>query len=258
MKNFRVDEINNRIELLDNRFYEFEGQYYPSVTTILDAYPKGPAFYEWLKIAGEKADEIRDNFGKRGSVVHNLTEQYDKGFEVTLMSGSEPKYTSLEWAMFERYIDFSTRFKPEILEIELNYASHKLKYGGTLDRVMIINGKLTLIDIKTSNYLHNHFWLQLAAYVRLYEEKNPSVKIEQIGILWLNAKTRTDGKGDAIQGTGWQLKLPDRSIIDYWQLFDATHQLWNIEFGTMKPKNTTYQLSYTKQARIVEEEEETI
>ncbi len=248
MKAFKIDETNNRIELLDNRFYEFRGQFYPSVTTILDAYPKGPAFYEWLKMAGEKADEIRDSFGKRGSVVHQLTERYDKEEEVHLMSGGEPAYTSLEWSMFERYIEFSTKFTPEILGIELNYASDTLGYGGTLDRIINLNGELVLIDIKTSNYMHNHFWLQMAAYVKLFEAKNPGEanKIKKIAILWLNAKTRTDGKKDAIQGNGWQLKFGEKTIDEYWELFQAVHKLWLIEFGSLKPKNTIYQLKHQK------------
>jgi hypothetical protein len=243
---YKIDAENNRIELLDNRFYEFNGQLYPSVTTILDAYPKGPAFFEWLKMAGEKADEIRDQFGKRGSVVHNLTEQYDNGFPVTLMSDNGPLYSSLEWAMFERYIDFSNRFAPDILGVELNYASEVLKFGGTLDRVIKLNGKLVLIDIKTSNYLHNHFWLQMAAYVKLFEEKNPGQKIDQIAILWLNAKTRTEGKKDDIQGIGWQLKFSEKSIEEHYELFQATHKLWSIEFGSLKPKNQIYQLKHQK------------
>lgn len=246
MDAYKIDELNNRIELLDNRFYEFNGEFYPSVTTILDAYPKGPAFFEWLKMAGEKADEIRDQFGKRGSVVHNLTEQYDKGNQVTLMFEGSPQYTSLEWSMFERYIDFSNRFKPEISGIELNYASASLGYGGTLDRVIKLNNKLILIDLKTSNYLHNHFWLQMAAYVKLFEEKNPTQKIDEIAILWLNAKTRTEGKKDDIQGIGWQLKFGEKSIEEYYELFQAVHKLWLIEFGSLKPKNQIYKLKHQK------------
>lgn len=247
MNHYKIDVSQNRVELLDNRFYEFNGQLYPSVTTILDAYPKGPAFFEWLKQAGEKADEIRDQFGKRGSVVHQLTEAYDRNFEVQLMSeDGKPQYTSLEWSMLERYIDFIQRFKPEVLGIELNYASPDLKYGGTLDRIVNINDKLYLIDIKTSNYLHNHFWLQMSAYVKLFEEKNPGTKIDGIGIMWLNAKTRTEGKTGDIQGVGWQLKFGEKSIDEYYELFQAVHKLWLIEFGSLKPKNQIYQLKHQK------------
>lgn len=245
-ENYRIDTDTNRIEFLDSRFYEFQGNYYPSVTTILEAYPKGAAFYEWLKAVGQNADDIRDDFGKRGSVVHNLTELYDKEIEVNLMVDGRAQFTTVEWAMFERYVEFSKRFKPEIILIEANYCVPELGFGGTLDRVLKINGKNLLIDIKTSNYLHNHFWLQMAAYVRLYEAMNPLEKIDGIGILWLNAKTRTDGKGEAIQGQGWQLKLPEKSIEDYWKLFTATKALWQVEFGTMKPKNISYNLTHKK------------
>lgn len=56
----------DRIEFLDSRFYQHaNGNFYPSVTTILDAYPKSAAFYEWLKKAGEDADEIRDEAGRK-------------------------------------------------------------------------------------------------------------------------------------------------------------------------------------------------
>lgn len=244
---FIINEKENRIELLDNRFYQDEvtKELFPSATTILDAYPKGQAFFEWLKIAGEKADEIRDSFGKRGSTVHNLTEMYDIGLEVSLMDEfKKPQYTSLEWAMFERYVEFSKKYEPKIVTIEANLCSNKLKFGGTLDRVIKLNGKTLLIDIKTSNYLHNHYWLQMSAYVKLWEESGGE-KIDQIAILWLNAKTRTDGKGDAIQGYGWQLKYPDKDIEYYWRLFQATHALWNEENGTMKPKNVVYQLTHS-------------
>lgn len=251
MENFRIETDKNRIELLDQRFYEKDGQYYPSVTTILEAYPKGQAFFEWLKVAGEKADDIRDEFGKRGSVVHNLTEQYDMGLEVTLMDDNgRAKYTSVEWAMFERYVEFMDRFEPEVLLIEAHYCNPELGFGGTLDRVVRIKDKIVLLDIKTSNYLHNHFWLQMAAYEKLYQYNNSlnkdAVKIDEIAILWLNAKTRTEGRDNTIQGKGWQLKFPEKSIHDYWKLFSATQALWNAEFGTMKPRNIFYNLTHKK------------
>lgn len=248
MEHFKIDSENNRIEFLDARFYQKDGQYFPSVTTILEAYPKGPAFYEWLKMMGDKADEVRDSFGKRGSVVHNLTEQYDLGNEVSLFDDFGAKYTSFEWAMFERYVEFSERFKPEVLLIEANYCNADLGFGGTLDRVVKMKDKTVLIDIKTSNYLHNHYWLQMAAYSKMYEAENEK-PIDEIAILWLNAKTKTDGKKDAVQGNGWQLKFPDKPIKDYWDLFKATHALWKVEFGTMKPKNIFYNLTHKKNGK---------
>jgi hypothetical protein len=238
----------NRIELLDTRFYQDEaGNLFPSSTTILDSYPKGIAFYEWLKQVGDKADEIRDEFGKRGSTVHNLTEMYDLEMEVSIMDEyNKPQYTSKEWSMFEHYVEFSKRFNPKILSIEANYCSAELGYGGTLDRVIELNGKRILIDIKTSNYLHNHYYAQMTSYVKLWEQFNPDLKIDQVAILWLNAKTRTEGKGDVIQGVGWQLKFPEKPMDHWWRVFQATKLLWEEENASMKPRNISYQLTHLK------------
>lgn len=239
MKDFvRIDTKTNRIELLDARFYEHNGEFYPSVTTILEAYPKSAAFYDWLKKVGQDADSIRDEFGRRGSTVHRLTEEYDNGIEVSLLSGGRPQYSSAEWSMFEKYVDFSTRFSPKILEIELNLVSPELGFGGTLDRVIILNGKKLLIDIKTSNAVHNHYWLQLAAYVKLYGE------VDGVAILWLNSKHRSEGKKGDVQGMGWKLEFPEKSIEEYWHLFQSTQSLWNME--AYKPRNIFYKLKHQK------------
>ncbi len=109
LRRFIFSDINKgRIEFVDNRFYATEnGNYVPSVTTILEAYPKDAAFFKWLKDVGSDADTIRDEAGKRGSLVHELTEQYDQHQEVTFVNQyGKPKYKMMEWAMFERYIAF--------------------------------------------------------------------------------------------------------------------------------------------------------
>jgi hypothetical protein len=59
-KNLLIDLPSNQLTFLDNRFYVTEsGQFVPSVTTYLEAYPKNAQFYEWLKKVGDDADEIR-------------------------------------------------------------------------------------------------------------------------------------------------------------------------------------------------------
>jgi len=81
--------------------------YLPSVTTILEAYPKDASYFKWLKDVGSDADAIRDEAGRRGSVVHELTERYDCNEEITLINDyGTPQYKMLEWSMFERYVEF--------------------------------------------------------------------------------------------------------------------------------------------------------
>lgn len=246
--NYQIDTHSKQITFLDNRFYQTEsGKYVPSVTTIGDAYPKGPEYFAWLKKVGEDADSIRDEAGRRGSIVHELTEKYDAGEEISLLSETgRIGFKLSEWAMFERYVDFRSRFELEILLCEFNIINEKLGYAGTLDRVVEMNGKKILLDIKTSNSIYPFYWLQLAAYKKLYESIGlESGGIDEVAILWLNAKTRSLGTKGAIQGLGWQLVTRDADLMQRdIEMFEATQKLWLAENGTMQPKRLQYQLSH--------------
>jgi hypothetical protein len=225
----------------------------PSVTTILDCYPKGAGYYQWLKKVGEDADEIRDEAGDSGSVVHKMTEYFDFGNEINLLDANGlPVCKQSEWAMFERYVDFIRRFSPEIHYIEIDYCSEQLGFGGTLDRVLTMNGKNYIVDIKTGNNLYESYWVQQAAYKKLFEEMlakksaYKKIKIDDVGVLWLNAKTKTEGKKDAIQGVGWQLILRggNEEIEKDWEVFCATKKLWDATNKNSTPKNYSYSLTH--------------
>lgn len=235
----------NQLTFLDNRFYLSEsGNMWPSVTTVNECYPKGFAYFEWLKKHGEDADEIRDEAGRRGSVVHKLTEDYDNGIEVTLLDDNGYiGYKLIEWKMFERYVQFRDRFSTFVIHNELNLVSDQYKIGGTVDRIMKVDDKVLLVDIKTSNFISQHYWLQVAAYRKMAEEKN--IKVDAVAILWLNAKTKTDGKPGSYQGQGYQLIIREDTEKD-WQLFQATYKLWFAEYGDMKPKSTSYSLTHKR------------
>ena len=237
--------INNKqLTFLDSRFYQTQdGGFVPSVTTILEAYPKGAAYFNWLKENGKDADEIRDEAGRRGSVVHKLTELYDAGEEVCLVNNNGLiEYKLNEWAMFERYVEFRSRFQFVTDCIELNIISKDLGYAGTIDRVITMDGEKILLDIKTSNAIYPSYWLQLAAYRSLLMN-TVGKKVDKVAILWLNAKTRTEGKKGDIQGIGWQMITKNDTTNDI-DLFNATHQLWMAENATSKPKQLTYQISH--------------
>jgi hypothetical protein len=249
MSKFIIDMQARQLTMLDARFYYAEGNFYPSVTTILEAYPKDAAYFKWIKEVGTDADVIRDEAGRRGSVVHDLTERYDNGEEVSLLNmDGNLQFKMSEWSMFERYVDFVTRFKPDYFMNEQNFVSPALGFAGTIDRLAWLDGKLTLIDIKTSNNIHDSYWLQLAAYAALVHVLT-SYRIDQVAILHLNAKTRTNGTKGAVQGIGWQLLKKDieDNIADY-DLFKVTKQLWEAQNKDAKPRQVSYTLTHKKQS----------
>ena len=44
-----VSDDHKQITLPDSRYYRRNGEYYPSVTYVLQSYPKGKHFEDWLK-----------------------------------------------------------------------------------------------------------------------------------------------------------------------------------------------------------------
>lgn len=260
-KQYIIDPETNRISFTDLRFYwdEFSNDFYPSVTTVLGmAWPKDHYFYEWLKANGENADQIRDAAGTQGSIVHQATEVLDVGGRIAYLDDyNTPKYSTNEWKMIERYIDFKRRFKTQMKHIEVNLVSSTYKVGGTLDRVMYMEFKdkkkgsvikRLLMDIKTSQNLHDQYWIQLSVYVKMWEELYPNEKIDGICILWLNAKTRTNGKDGDIQGKGWQLVFPDEGIDDYFNDWLNVKAIFDRKFKDMKPNNLEYDLFFETKA----------
>ena len=243
-RNYLLDTKKEQITFLDSRFYRTEnGLFIPSVTTVLDAYPKGAAYFQWIKSVGEDADEIRDDAGRRGSRVHALTERYDAGDEIRLVDDFGNINMKLnEWAMLERYVEFRNKYPFEISMTEQTIISESLGVAGTLDRVITLpSGEKMLFDIKTSNAIYPSYWLQLAAYKEML--RSIGVEVDSVAILWLNAKTRTDGKDGKVQGIGWQLVTKTDTKKD-WKLFQATQELWRAENEDLKPRMNSYKLSY--------------
>lgn len=248
-----------QINVLDERFYESQvnkGIFYPGVTTILEAYYKGYGFNEWLKQVGFNADEILRKAGEQGTNVHNMIDLYLSGFKINWVNDNGgSNYTLEEWQMFCKFIEFFEREKPEILVKEFNVVSENLKYGGTIDLVCKLKGKIWLIDYKTSNYIHKTHELQISAYSTAWNELNPKYKIDKTGILWLRSLTRgEDKKGEKIQGEGWQLKEFDRSYEEAFKLFIHTQAIWNEEHPNYKPKNLTYSSEFELSKEITKPE----
>jgi hypothetical protein len=58
----------------------------------------------------------------------------------------------------------------EIIDCEVQVISEAHRYGGTLDFIGKLDGKLVLGDFKTSNGVYPEMLCQLAAYAKAYEE----------------------------------------------------------------------------------------
>lgn len=233
------DKTLQQITFLDDRFYTFDNvNFYPSVTTILDVYPKGFGYSQWLKDVGSNAEEVSRRAMDLGSLIHDTIDRLLSGEEIVWEEG---KFDLDAWLMLNRFMEFWNMYKPEVISHEVSLCSPKLGFGGTIDLVCRIANQIWLIDYKTGNAIYKPYEFQISAYTEMWNEKTPELKIERSGILHLKAQTRgPDAKKKKIQGEGWILREFERKQEDAFRIFDHVHKLWLEENPEVKPKNRIY------------------
>jgi hypothetical protein len=235
----QYSEDNKQINVLDQRFYRRNDQYYPSVSSILNYFPKNQFFHSWLKDVGHNSDIIASKAAAEGTQVHNAVEAFLNGEEIKWLDAFGNAMYSLDvWKMILKFADFWNKYKPELVATEYHLFSDKYKYAGTADIIVRLNDKLWLLDVKTSNSLHTSYDLQLAAYAKAWSETH-NESIEETGILWLKASTRgEDKKGEKIQGAGWQLKVVS-DIDRNFEMFTKIQDIYHLENPDAKPATET-------------------
>jgi len=231
-------EGDKQVNVLDSRFYRREGNYYPSVTSVLNYFPKNQFFHSWLKDVGHNSDIIASKAAGEGTQVHNAVDAFLNGTEITWIDEfGNAKYNLDVWRMILRFADFWNTHKPELIATEYHLFSDVHKYAGTADLVVRLFDNIWLLDLKTSNSLHTSYDLQLAAYAQAWNETHDE-KVTHTGILWVKANTRSEGKGDKIQGKGWELKVVN-DIEKNFTMFKNIYEIYTLENPNFKPVTET-------------------
>lgn len=156
----------DRVDMVgEDRFYEFGGVVYPSVTTILSATRDNSGLLRWReKVGEEEANRISEEALARGSKLHEFVENYLRDGEI--VSECEWSDSWLQWW-------YPSMFEPILIEAPI-YSG--LGYSGTLDCLGKQGEKLVLFDWKTaskpkeSRYV-DEYRLQVAAYACAVEER---------------------------------------------------------------------------------------
>jgi len=163
------------------RYVTPSGTQYPSVTTILSHKSK-PYIQAWRKRIGEKeADKISRRATTRGTKIHKLCED--------ILNNELTEDTNLNYIDKEMF----RKFRPllddidNIRAIEAKMYSDHLRLAGQVDCIAEYNGKLSVIDFKTSmkpksrSQCENYF-IQCSAYAIMFEERT-GIPVSQSVIL---------------------------------------------------------------------------
>ena len=211
--------------------------FYPSVTWICSYYPKGYGFEKWLADKGmDKAEEIKNEAGQKGTRVHHVCEEMMHGIEINMSDkyadkdGEQAELTADEYWTAMTFRKFLEDEQPVVYKTEYTVLNHEYKYGGTVDIKCRIKSDgykfIHIIDIKTSKSIYPSHEMQVSAY------KKTDPECEKIDILQV---------GYRLNKNGYKLT----PIDDQFDLFLATYRVWQKEQSTVLVPQREYPLSLT-------------
>jgi ATP-dependent exoDNAse (exonuclease V) beta subunit len=156
-----------RIDSPSGRLYETpSGKSYPSVTTVTGLHT-AKSIAEWRRRVGnEEANRISARASSRGTRIHKLCEDY-----LRLGEASPDIFDAEMFGSIRELLDSIDNI--HCLETPL-WSDH-LQVAGTVDCIAEYEGKLSVIDFKTSarikdkKDIHNYF-MQTSAYSVMFEE----------------------------------------------------------------------------------------
>jgi len=162
-----------------SRVYVVDGNNYPSISTIC-SYRKRKSIAEWRARVGEQeANKISTRAASAGTSLHSIVEDYlnnnldldkykDKFLPLLLFKQAKPMLARINNIHFQ----------------EAPLYSHEFGIAGRVDCIAEFDGKLSVIDFKTSakekkeSWIENYF-VQETGYAKMYEERS-GIKVDQI------------------------------------------------------------------------------
>ena len=181
---------------------------------------------------------VLNDAAELGTMVHDwIAAETDYGFPYPDTSMAQEYF----WEMVEQWNSFKSQHTIEPVFTEVTLWNDEHGYAGTADAIWIIDGKMTLLDIKTSRSTWDEHWMQAVALdncqYALVENgegwvQEPMPKIDQIALLHIRPSD-TDKNGNPMFPFA-ELKVLDMAEYDeLWRAFrgllDVTHALSSLK-----------------------------
>ena len=164
-------------EMVEGKRYYLtpSGEKYASITTVISNNSKKQAgLARWRKRVGEKkAAAITSKSVRRGTRYHKLVEDYLDNKDLNILD-IENKEQPLPWLMFHSSVKSLDNINRIYLQEAALY-SDVLQIAGRVDCIAEYEGKLSIIDFKTSKipkeeYYMYDYYVQETAYACCFKE----------------------------------------------------------------------------------------
>ena len=180
---FDLEQVKEISSLNCTNHYTYNGHNVPRVTEIISKMIHEDSIVQWANSLGFRHQSYTKTLNAAavyGTKAHHGIEYLLKGKEIP-----EDTPESIIKSFNEWWKIISSNNQVKILGQEVKLTCEW--FGGTYDLLLEVNGKVYLVDFKTSNHVTYKYCLQLAAYN--YMLKLQGVSIDGIIILQLSKKS---------------------------------------------------------------------
>lgn len=226
--------------------YAINGIWYPRVTKILDVKSK-PALENFFKEVGDysAAESVKNKSAEEGSLVHGVIEKILRRESFEIPESVKPA--------IDAFLKFKERsgviFFPEFVERRIWSPKHC--YAGTVDALVLFNGKFGVLDVKTSSGFWPEYNLQTAAYVSALQEfeiKKLFSLPENVSTRWIlkiDQFSRCGRCGSVLRQKGGRRKIRNGKVNGAAECADGKHEWRDIE-GDVEMREFPYLYKDTK------------
>ncbi len=157
----------------------------PGVTTIIGRFKESGGLINWASsvgwqqgMEGRPLDIYAGKAADIGTYIHALVESHLKDLDPPEMP-KEFSQPQQQQAMdgYGAYREWERQTGLGVMSMEEPLVSEQHRFGGTIDALLSINGKLAIGDWKASNAIYADYLLQGAAYIHLFEESGDGSEI---------------------------------------------------------------------------------
>lgn len=201
------------------RYYDIDGLHLPSVTTVLSAIGDKNWYKEWVdRVGEEEAAKVSKQATEHGTKMH-------EAFEAVLKNTELPQLNPLQKIILGRGMPILRRISGVLCQETVLY-SKKWRYAGRVDCVGRFDGKLSIIDFKTSRLVKQRsdidgYITQTSMYAAALEQML-DVKVDQLTVLIFNQTASPTVFEETYDDSKRQLAR------------DAAKAYWNKQLGVWK------------------------
>lgn len=166
--------------------YIYNGRIIPRVTKILSRCIHNDKLMYWANNLGFK----HKSYQKTLNQAANIGTQCHNNIDYFLENNSHELPDDIDYSAVNAYTSFRQWFDDINLLGTVEVLMHEYTlicpyFGGTLDGLYKINGKIYIVDYKTSNHINFNYYLQLSAY-RYMLRTELNINVDGVIILQLS------------------------------------------------------------------------